>query len=83
MIPETYEIFSGTLENEPLWLESVPGFAPASQRMNELAQMAPGPYFVFCVHTKEMLASIDTSVSANPPSAGPSEIDAKRMAQKA
>ena len=64
MIPQSYDIFSGSPEKEPLWLESVSGLAPASQRMNELARTTPGAYFVFCVHTKEVLEAIDTSAPA-------------------
>jgi len=32
--------------------------------MNELARTTPGAYFVFCVHTKEVLEAIDTSAPA-------------------
>jgi hypothetical protein len=66
VIPETFEIFSGSPEKEPLWLESVTGLEAASERMNDRAQHHPGPYFVFCVHTKQVLASTDTSPSGSP-----------------
>jgi len=82
VVPETYDIFSGSPVEQPLWLESVSGLEAALQRMIERARQVPGPYFVFCVHTKEVLQSIDTSRPANSPA--PSDAsDARGMAQKA
>jgi hypothetical protein len=77
VIPETYEIFSGSPENGPLWLESVTGLEAASQRMNERAKKSPGLYFVYCVHSQSVLERVDTSAI------GCSSPVEKHMAQKA
>ena len=56
-----FGIFSGSFENDALWLETVSGFTKARERMEQLASQAPGKYFVFSVHSRGLLASIDTS----------------------
>lgn len=56
-----FGIFSGSFENDALWLETVCGFSKARERMEQLASQAPGKYFVFSVHRRGLLASIDTS----------------------
>jgi hypothetical protein len=57
-----YDIFSGYIDRNAIWLESVEGLGDASDRMLELATGKPGPYFVFCLTTHKILASVDTSV---------------------
>jgi hypothetical protein len=60
----SYEIFSGQFGySEVLWLESVEGLGNAFERMKKIAKSSPGPYFLFCNHTHQKMASIDTSVS--------------------
>ena len=66
MILETYDIFSGSPEKDPLWLESVTGLEAASTRMQDRARQKPGPYFVYCVHTQQILASTDASAANLP-----------------
>lgn len=56
-----YEIFSGSVEREPLWLESVQGREAAFERMKERAYDLPGPYFVYSVLDRQVVASIDTA----------------------
>lgn len=56
-----YEIFSGSVDDKPLWLEAVEGLNSATARMEELARMIPGRYFVYCAEESAVLASIDTS----------------------
>jgi hypothetical protein len=58
-----FDIFSGCLEKEPMWLEAARDLNEASQRMKARARTKPGPYFVFCCQTHEIVESIDTSDS--------------------
>ena len=61
MIP-TYDIFAGQFGfTEVLWIESVEGLGNAQERMEKIAWDRPGPYFVFCTRTHQMLAAVDTS----------------------
>jgi hypothetical protein len=57
----TYDIFSGSRDHEPIWLESVDGLENACQKMRDRASNDPGPYFVFCVATQAVLAVVNTS----------------------
>ncbi|MGB7493844.1 MAG: hypothetical protein WBR26_24060 [Candidatus Acidiferrum sp.] len=57
----TYEIFSGRLDKNALWIESVEGLGNAYQRMTELADQVPGSYFIFCIQTHTICGSINTS----------------------
>lgn len=62
MVP-TYDIFAGQFGfTEVLWIESVEGLGNAQERMKDIARHKPGPYFVFCTRTHQMLASVDNSV---------------------
>lgn len=56
-----YEIFSGSLDDRPMWPEAVEGLNTATARMKERARMLPGRYFVFSAEENAVLASIDTS----------------------
>jgi hypothetical protein len=56
-----YDIFSGSLNDEPIWLEAVEGLDFATTRMKERARRFPGRYFVYCLEEKSVLAAIDTS----------------------
>jgi hypothetical protein len=58
---ETYDIFSGRTDKQPLWIESVEGLDAAKQRMHDFAACTPGPYFVYRVSTQAVLAFTDTS----------------------
>jgi hypothetical protein len=82
VIPESYDIFSGSPQGEPVWLESVDGLDAASQRMHERANQMPGRYFVDCVHTNEVIASVDTSAHPEQPSSEPAGAP-RRFAQTA
>jgi hypothetical protein len=57
-----FDIFSGQTDKNAVWVESVEGLGNASERMLELAQKTPGRYFVFCLNTHRVLASIDNSM---------------------
>jgi hypothetical protein len=55
-----YDIFSGRIDRDAIWLESVDGLAAAVDRMNHYARQSPGCYFVFCSSSHSVLASINT-----------------------
>jgi hypothetical protein len=57
-----YDIFSGHVDRDALWLETVEGLGAAVAKMKEYAEQSPGCYFVFCTHTHSVLASVDTSI---------------------
>jgi hypothetical protein len=65
-IPQ-YDIFSGKVDGDSIWLEAVEGLGAANDRMEEHAKRTPGPYFIFCQRTHAVLASIDTSASPDVP----------------
>ena len=60
-----FDIFSGDLDHDPLWVESAPSLEDACSRMRERAQTKPGRYFVYCCHTQKLLDSIDTTPLAD------------------
>jgi len=57
----TLDVFSGFLEKDAKWLESIEGLGAATQRMFQLSVIQPGPYFVFDYKQHKVLASTDTS----------------------
>jgi hypothetical protein len=57
----TYDIFSGYGYKDAEWIEAVPGWGAAVQRMKSLAEQNPGPYFLFCAKSCIILDSVDTS----------------------
>ena len=62
MDPETrFDIFSGAPDKDAVWIEAVPGLSNARERMEEIAREIPGRYFVFSIHSRALLATIDTS----------------------
>jgi hypothetical protein len=63
----TYDIFSGAIDNQPLWLESVQGLDTAREHMKKRSEEKPGHYFLFSYATNTVLALIDNSDSEQPP----------------
>jgi hypothetical protein len=59
-IEETFDIWSGTLQNHGRWLETVVGLANTRKRMHELAAQSPGPYFIFNPWNGCVLDEVDT-----------------------
>ena len=53
-----YDIFSGTRDNSPLWLEAVTDLNQAVFLMNQRAMQIPGDYFVFHTRSQTVVASI-------------------------
>lgn len=60
-----YDIFSGRFGRDAVWMEAVEGLAAAVEKMKAYANNSPGPYFVFNVHSHEVLASVDTSIQSD------------------
>jgi hypothetical protein len=56
-----FDIFSGTVDKDVLWIEAVEGLGSAKRRMDEIAAKKPGAYFVFHAPTQEVVAATDTS----------------------
>jgi hypothetical protein len=62
----TFDIFRGRFneERKVYWLESVEGLASANRRMQELSTQEPGPYFIFSVWNRTVVAQVDTTPQA-------------------
>jgi hypothetical protein len=43
-------------------LEALEGLGAACERMRQLAEQTPGPYFVFSIESKAILATEDTTL---------------------
>ena len=56
-----YDIFRGRQDEGATWVEAVDGSDAANERMQFHALQNPGPYFIFCQRTRQVLASTDTS----------------------
>ena len=56
----TFDVFSGTPGEDPLWLETVEGLSNARERMEQLAANEPGRYFVFSPLTNATLSRIES-----------------------
>ena len=56
-----YDIFSGSIDSAPLWLEAVDDLKQARERMKQRGLESPGPYFVYCSFTKTVVEIINTS----------------------
>jgi hypothetical protein len=55
-----FDIFMGTLDKNPMWLEAVEGLSNARERMERIAAAIPGPYFIFSQATHSILARTET-----------------------
>jgi len=56
-----YEIFSGRVAKNAVWIETVEGLGNAYESMTKIASETPGTYFIFCSRTRTLCGSIDTS----------------------
>jgi len=56
-----FDVFSGLLDKDARWIESVEGVCAAYERIKELAAATPGPYFVFDTVSNKVLAKIDNT----------------------
>jgi len=61
MIVPRFDVFSGLLDKDARWIESIEGLGAAYERIKELAAATPGPYFVFDTVSNKVLAKIDST----------------------
>lgn len=66
MSEPTFDIFSGTSEKDARWLESATGLATARERMEHLAAVRPGAYFLYSPLSHSILATRDTTKQLRP-----------------
>jgi hypothetical protein len=55
-----FDIFSGRMDKNALWIESVEGLSNARERMEQIATERPGQYFIFSSMSHSVLAQIET-----------------------
>jgi hypothetical protein len=75
--PETgkeppFDIYHGAPDKNAAWYESVEGLANARARMEQIARIRPGKYFVFSRRDHSILAQIETFPDAQLPMASTS-----------
>jgi len=74
-----FDIFSGAIDKNALWLEAVDGLGAAFGRMKELASATPGAYFIFRTRTRQVLASIDTAARQKKEQSNPYRASARSI----
>jgi hypothetical protein len=52
----TFDIFSGTSDKDARWLESIEGLSKALGRIESLAEIRPGTYFLYDPANHSILA---------------------------
>ena len=65
MKQSSFDIFTGTSNNNVIWLDTVEGLSNARARMHEIAAQIPGQYFVCSIGSHEILAQIETFKKLN------------------
>jgi len=55
-----FEIFSGGPDKDPLWIETVEGLANARARLEQIAILEPGQYFLFSFRSQKLLSRVET-----------------------
>ena len=60
-----YDIFSGRVDKNAVWIETVEGLGNAYELMTKIAAETLGPYFIFCSRTGTVCGSINTSTREN------------------
>ena len=63
-----FDIFSGRIDKNALWIESVEGLSNARERMEQIATEKPGQYFIFSSMSHSVLAQIETFARIHEPS---------------
>jgi hypothetical protein len=61
MIPR-FDIFQGTRENQPMWLETAESLGKAYERIATLSAEKPGQYFIFDNSEQIVVDKVDTTV---------------------
>lgn len=58
--PSKFDIFTGEVHKNAIWLEAVAGLDEAKIRMEQAAARSPGKYFVYCSTTRSVVATLET-----------------------
>jgi hypothetical protein len=58
METDTFDIFAGLPGRRAVWKESITGIERARRRLEELATLAPGDYFLFHERSRAVLAQV-------------------------
>ena len=62
-----FDIFRGRTERDAMWLEAVAGLSNARERMEIIASLTPGPYFLYSSEARSILSTIQTFEKPKPP----------------
>jgi len=54
-----FDIFSGEIHKNAVWLEAVVGLDQARARMEQLAAERPGRYFIYCSQSNSVVAHLE------------------------
>jgi hypothetical protein len=60
MTEPSFDIFSGTPDKSPVWIESIRGLSKARAEMERIAEKTPGRYFLFSAASNGILVQIET-----------------------
>ncbi|HTA52155.1 MAG TPA: hypothetical protein VK757_05155 [Candidatus Acidoferrum sp.] len=60
MSEPTFDIFAGSSDKDARWLESIQGLSKALGRMESLAEIRPGAYFLYDPVNQSILAKADS-----------------------
>ena len=60
-----FDIFSGQIDKNALWIETVEGLSNARERMEQIAAEKPGQYFIFSSLSHAVLAQIETFATSS------------------
>jgi hypothetical protein len=61
MSESTFDIFSGSSDKDARWLESIEGLSKARGRMESLAEIRPGAYFLYDPVNHSILAKTNST----------------------
>jgi len=61
MSEPTFDIFSGTSDRDAVWLECVDGLSEARQRLERIAAVIPGAYFLYDSASRSVIAKSSTT----------------------
>ena len=56
----SFDIFSGTPDENPVWIETVERLSSARERMEEIAAEMPGRYFLLAASGQSIVAQVWT-----------------------
>jgi len=74
-----FDIFSGGLDRDPFWVETVEGLSNARERMQQIAARNPGRYFLYSVQSQAILAQIETFKKSESPQRADIPVSGKTM----